>query len=82
MNVIASSNVDHTSHPIQKLLSANPLNIIMSTLTQKSLWSSPKGYSFKQLDIPTPGSGEVLIKNVAVASNPKVSNVARLFMYG
>lgn len=38
--------------------------------------NSPK-YEIRDFDIPTPGEDEVLIKNVAVASNPKDWKVSR-----
>ncbi|KII83737.1 hypothetical protein PLICRDRAFT_46916 [Plicaturopsis crispa FD-325 SS-3] len=47
----------------------------MSTTTlpqkQKGVWFDPSGCSFREFDVTPPGPGEVLIKNVAVASNPK-----------
>jgi len=40
----------------------------------KGIWTHAKGnpvFTLRDFDIPTPGEGEVLIKNVAVAANPK-----------
>lgn len=40
----------------------------------KGVWFSSKAatrYEIKDFDIPTPGDDEILVKNVAVASNPK-----------
>lgn len=37
----------------------------------KGIWTHGRSHQLREFDIPIPGPGEVLIKNVAVASNPK-----------
>ncbi|SCZ91393.1 BZ3500_MvSof-1268-A1-R1_Chr1-2g01379 [Microbotryum saponariae] len=43
----------------------------MTPKTQKSVWIGKTDRIIKDLPVPSPEKGEVLIKNVAVASNPK-----------
>ncbi|SCV67983.1 BQ2448_104 [Microbotryum intermedium] len=43
----------------------------MTPTTQKSVWIAKTDRIIKDLPVPSPEKGEVLIKNVVVASNPK-----------
>ncbi|KDE06882.1 hypothetical protein MVLG_02770 [Microbotryum lychnidis-dioicae p1A1 Lamole] len=43
----------------------------MTPKTQKSVWIGKTDRIIKEVPVPSPEKGEVLIKNVAVASNPK-----------
>ena len=47
--------------------------------TQLGLWTTQKNMTCKTFPVPLPGPNEVLIQNVAVASNPKDWKAAHYF---
>ncbi|KII83718.1 hypothetical protein PLICRDRAFT_702303 [Plicaturopsis crispa FD-325 SS-3] len=46
---------------------------------QKGVWFARDGCTLREFDVTQPGPGEVLVQNVAVASNPKDWKVTRLW---